>query len=241
MVQKLRLLLKTPKLRLVAKSAAALLVSVFLPPWLGLPIFLFFYYYPFFPGFFLLFSSVFAFFLSRGFLTGVFLPDYFFEQVFFLRYLMFFIFFVVFFLILGLKNYLFTDRKKPYLVFLTLVLFFLFYGVFVGGISLWLAPFLLFFIIRDFLFFLYGELPPKRLIFISAFLVLIFFQGLWAVLWLNLPALLSALNVLVFCLCLLFVIDAYLKGILSSRLAILAFSGPVFFYLLNPVFIHFFV
>ncbi len=240
MVQKLRLLLKIPKLRLAGKSAVALLISIFLPLWLGLPVFLLFYYYPFFSGFSLFFSSVFVFFLSRFFLTGVFLPDSFFEQIPFLRYLLFFAFFAVFFLILGLKNYLFIDRKKSYLIFLALVLFFFFYGIFAGKIGFWLAPFLLFLIMRDFVFFLYGDLSSKRLIFISAFLALIFFEGLWAALWLNLPVLLSTLNVLVFCLCVLFVMDAYFKGTLSARFAILAFSGLVFFYLLNPVFIYFY-
>ena len=200
MVEKLKSVLKTPKLRLGAKALILALALYTLPMWMAVLLAYILYarhstlslnFLGSFISLFIVFNALKA--------TGIFSPA-----------LISIFIAVLFYILLGVKNITFRHRLQAFFILLAVIVFASLWGFFVGALSLLLVSAIVLLVCRD---ALYSFIPlPNRstlLALISAFVVM---QLSWAIFYLNIPIFWSAIAVFLIFASIFHLIIQYLRG-----------------------------
>ncbi len=202
MVEKLKSVLKTPKLRLGVKALILALALYMLPVWMA--VFIAFILYMRHPAFSLNFlGSLISLFIVFNALTiaGALSPI--FISVFIA---------VLFYILLGVKNITFRHRLQAFFALLAVIIFTSLWGFFAGALSLLFVSTVVFLVCRD---ALYSFMPlPNRsflLALVSAFVVT---QLSWAIFYLNIPVFWSVIVVFLIFASVLHLIIQHLRGAL---------------------------
>ena len=205
MVEKLRSVLKIPKLRSGAKAIAIALSLSFLPLWATAIIAVFFYFFPVafsinFLGSFISLSLVVGSFFSSGFVlpSGI--------SAIFAG--------ILFYILLGVKNVLFIHRSPAFFTIFPIIVFCSLLGFFSGAVSLPIVALAVFFLSRDALSAFTPGTPllSGRGALLSAVLALLVAELSWSVFYLDASIVWSAIAVFMGFAGSLYAIIKYLKG-----------------------------
>ncbi len=175
MAEKLKSVLKTPKLRLGAKAFAIALALYALPLWAAV-LFAFVLYLRQ-PAFSMNFLGTFVslFIVFNAFQSANILP----------LVLISALAAVLFYVLLGVKNMAFLHRLTAFFILLAITVFASLWGFFAGALSLLLASFVIFLVCRD---ALASFTPaPNRSVFLAAVSAFVVAQLSWAIFYLNIP------------------------------------------------------
>jgi hypothetical protein len=218
MVEKLKSVLKTPKLRSGAKALVLALSLYALPLWVTGALAFLFYFWPVtfslgFMGTFISLSIVSAvlFGAAPSFITALAAG-------------------VVFFLLLGIKNVLFLHRFSLFLLCLGFIVFSSVWGFFSGLVSLPVLAVMIFLAVRDGLA-AFTPFPKKASLF-AAVSALVVSEMSWAVFYLNIPDHWATVSVILVFIGVIFMTIEYLRGHLfkseapfwATALAVVAFA-----------------
>jgi hypothetical protein len=174
MVEKLKLVWKTPKLKLGAKALILAASFFYLPFWFSALIACLFYFYPALNTEKLLTSFFVSLFL--GFVFSGIIPaaDFWLIAA------------SIFYLLLGVKDMTFINRKSVYTLLSASIIVATFFGVLSGAISPWLLALLLFLLFREFFSIILPDYPKRARLFAGIF-ALIGFEIFWICSWFDFP------------------------------------------------------
>jgi hypothetical protein len=209
MVEKLKSVLKIPKLRLGAKAVALALSLYFLPVWTSLVLSSLFYFLPVafsfsflgtFISFLVIVGSFFSALPTLPIVVSVFLAA------------------TLFYFLLGIKNVLFLRRSLIFFALFMEMVFFSFWEFFAGIISLPVLALVIFLLSRDALASFTPSVPPAggRIALLSAVLSLLAIQISWAVFYLSISSVWATIAVFMGFSGALYAIIKYLRGELFS-------------------------
>jgi len=200
MVEKLKSVFKTPKLRLVAKAFILALALYALPMWVAILLAyilyarhstLFLNFLGSFISLFIVFSALKTIDTLSPILISIFIA-------------------ILFYILLGVKNITFRHRLQAFFIFLAAIAFISLWGFFTGALSFILLAFIIFLTCRD---ALYSFTPsPNRsalLALVSAFVVT---QLSWAIFYLNIPVFWSVIAVFLIFASIFHLIIQHLRG-----------------------------
>ena len=200
MVEKLKSVLKTPKLRLGAKALILALALYALPIWMAI-LFAYILYARHstlslnFLGSFISLFIVFNALTIAGALSSILISIF---------------IAVLFYILLGVKNITFRHRLQAFFALLAVIIFTSLWGFFAGALSLLLVSAVVFLVCRD---ALYSFIPmPNRsalLALVSAFIVV---QLSWAIFYLNISVFWSAIVVFLIFASIFHLIIQHLRG-----------------------------
>jgi len=202
MVEKLKSVLKTPKLRLGAKAFILALALYALPVWMAVLLALILYFRPTtfslrFLGSLISLLIVFNAFQDTDILSPIFISI---------------LTAGLFYILLGVKNMAFFYRLPAFFALFAVIVFASLWGFFAGALSLIFAVFIIFLICRD---VLYSFMPLSNrstlLAFISAFIVA---QLAWAIFYLSIPVFWSTIAVFLIFAGIFYLIIQHLRGTL---------------------------
>jgi len=202
MVEKLKSVFKTPKLRLVAKAFILALALYALPMWVAILLAyilyarhstLFLNFLGSFISLFIVFNALKTTDTLSPILISIFIAT-------------------LFYILLGVKNITFRHRLQAFFALLAVIIFTSLWGFFAGALSLLLVSTVVFLVCRD---ALYSFIPmPNRsalLALVSAFIVA---QLSWAIFYLNIPVFWSTIVVFLIFASVLHLIIQHLRGAL---------------------------
>jgi len=202
MVEKLKSVLKTPKLRLGAKALLLALALYILPVWIAVLLALILYFRPTtfslkFLGSLISLLIVFNAFQANDILSPIFVSI---------------LTAILFYILLGVKNMAFFYRLPAFLVLFAIIVFASLWGFFAGALSLVFAIFIIFLICRDALCsFIPLSNRSTLLAFVSAFIVT---QLVWAIFYLNISVFWSTTAVFLIFAGIFYLIIQHLRGAL---------------------------
>ena len=175
MVEKLKSVFKTPKLRLVAKAFILALALYALPMWVAILLAyilyarhstLFLNFLGSFISLFIVFSALKTIDTLSPILISIFIAT-------------------LFYILLGVKNITFRHRLQAFFIFLAAIAFISLWGFFTGALSFILLAFIIFLTCRD---ALYSFTPsPNRSVLLALVSAFVITQLSWAIFYLNIP------------------------------------------------------
>jgi len=199
-VEKLKSVLKTPKLRLGAKALILALALYTLPVWMAVLLALILYFRPTtfsskFLGSLISLLIIFNAFQDTNILSPIFISI---------------LTAGLFYILLGVKNMTFFYRLPAFFALFAVIIFASLWGFFAGALSLIFAVFIIFLICRD---ALYSFMPLSNrstlLAFVSAFIVA---QLAWVIFYLNISVFWSAIAVFLIFAGIFYLIIQHLQG-----------------------------
>jgi len=225
MVEKLKSVLKIPKLRSGVKAIVLALALTFLPLWVAGIFAVFFYLFP--SAFSMSFLGS---FLSLALMVGSFLAS----GLILPAWLSAVLAAILFYVLLGIKNILFIHRSSAFFAIFPTIVFCSLLGFFEGVVSLPVLALIVFFLSKDAFSVFTPATPPSggRGSLLSAVLALLVAELSWSVFYLDIPVAWATFAVFMGFAGALYAVIKYLKGELfksnapyvATALAIISFA-----------------